>query len=105
MGKKGKLDIYTHTFKIHAPKLLEEVINNALREKMGVLQTPLTIFAKYLYSIAERCAEIDDPILNRLMVEMALYSVGSPHSEDYDPNVIDEVIKRAKEFNSNNKKK
>lgn len=89
---------YTHGFKIHAPNLLKEVTNHGLQDNSGVLFIPMNILRKYLVSIGERCSQINDPILNKLMVEMAIYEVGDPESEIYDPKIIEQVFKTAEEY-------
>ena len=92
---------YTHFFKVHVPNLLNETFTAAVRpEDLQALRIPLNTFVKYIYSVAERCAEINDPILNRLMVEMALYEVGDPQSKNYDPKKIAEIIKKTKNVKS-----
>ena len=88
---------YTHFFRVHVPNLLNETFTAAVRPKdLQAIRIPLNILVKYIYSVAERCAEINDPILNRLMVEMALYEVGDPHSKNFDPKKIAEIIEKAK---------
>jgi len=64
-------------FKCHVPNLLKEVTENALVKNAGVLRTPLNVFRNYLGLIAQRAAQIDDPELNILMLETALYE-GTP---------------------------
>lgn len=104
MSKKEIINEYSHGFKIHVPELLEEILNNGLRPSvLGALRIPLIIFLRYLDSIAKRATELNDPILNRIMVETALYSVGDPHSEYYDAEKIKEVINKAKEFQAQGK--
>ena len=97
---------YTHGFKIHVPNFLDETFNRGLIESCkGALSVPFKIFNQYLVSIAERCIELNDPILNRYMVEMALYSVGDPEHPDYDQGVVDETIRIAREYLKTNKTK
>jgi len=90
---------FKHGFKIHVPNFLDEWFNNGTENRCkGALHVPFNIFNKYLVSIVERCIEINDPVLNRYMVEMALYSVGDPESKDYDQNAIDETIRIGREY-------
>ena len=95
-------NLYLHKFRVHVPNLLDELLNNGLKPSVaGSLRIPLSIFVRYLHSVATRATELNDPILNRIMVEMALYTVGDPHSEDYDMEKIQEVIKKAKDAERN----
>lgn len=90
---------YTHHFCIHVPNFLKEVYDNAVRpEDKQALNIPMSIFAKYLNSIADRCSQINDPILNRLMVETTLYAVSDPENEAYDLKVVMDIINKAKEY-------
>ncbi len=90
--------LHTHTFKVHVPQLLTEIADSALAQNSGVLKIPLNVLRKYLLSVAERCSELNDPILNRLMCEMALYDEADPQSEHYNPEMIEQVYKTAEEF-------
>ena len=86
---------YVHAFKIHVPNFLEETIQNGMRPKdKAALSVPIQIFYRYLMSVAERCAEIKDPILDRLMYEMSLYEQGNPESKDYDPDMFKVLVER-----------
>lgn len=100
------INLYTHGFKVHVPNLLNETFINAVRPKdLCALRVPLNIFCKYLDSLATRCSELNDPVLNRLMVEMSIFTVGDPESEDFDHDVAIEVIKKGQEFIKNQKGK
>jgi hypothetical protein len=86
-----------HGFKIDAVALLTEIADCALYPKMGVLKVPLNILLRYVDSIATRASELNDPILNKIMCDMALYEVANPSSKDYDASVLEQVYKAAKE--------
>ena len=63
MGQKLEIP-YTHGFMVHVPNLLSETFINACRPKdLAALQIPLNIFVRYLNSVAERCAELNDLVL------------------------------------------
>jgi hypothetical protein len=64
-------------FRVHTPYLLKEIVENGLVKNAGVLKTPLNILRNYLGLVAQRAIEINDPQLNILMLEMALYD-GTP---------------------------
>jgi hypothetical protein len=81
-----------HGFKIHTPNFLKEVTDNALgATNMGVLKVPMNVFRKYLVKVAERAVELNDPVMNKLMVDMTLYEVADPESKDFDRSVIEKV--------------
>lgn len=91
-------------FKVHTAELLKEIADCGLDRNMGVLKVPLNIFRKYLIDIAERSAELDDPILNEIMINMTLYEESDPKSKDFDKQVIEDVYKRATEYRKNQTK-
>ena len=65
-------------FKCDTPALLQEIMTGVIdNPKSGahILKIPLQILGNYLGQVAQRAAEIDDPKLNILMLEMKLYEV------------------------------
>ena len=52
---------------------------------------------RYLDSVATRASELNDPILNKLMCDMALYEVANPSSKEYNQEILDEVYQKARE--------
>ena len=92
-------EVGEHGFKVHVPNLIEEIVEKGLPPKeKGALIIPISVFKRYLASIADRCAEINDPILNKIMCDMAMYEQANPASKEYDPDMINEVYKRAKAY-------
>ena len=79
---------HTLQWSSHVPKLFSEVLNNA---SCSILYRPLQITLSILGEVAERAAELDDPIMNALMCRLTLYSVSDPDHEDYDAAVVSEV--------------
>jgi hypothetical protein len=79
-------------WKIHTPKLLEEVLINP---GMDIFRIPLQILANLLGEIAERAIVLDDSRLNALMIRLTLYSCADPIQEDYDPERCEKVIEEA----------
>jgi hypothetical protein len=77
-------------WRINTPQLLKEVCNNP---GTSVLGKPLTILGCKLHEVAERAAELNDPALNILMLELTLYDVDGGGCEMPDPGVISEAIK------------
>lgn len=62
-------------FRVHTANLLDDIVINALTERSGVLAFPLNNFKRWLVDLTERCAEINDPELNIIMLSMGLYDV------------------------------
>lgn len=90
-------------FKVHTPNLLREIANCALPQNSGVLKVPLNIFQMYLGKIADRCIEINDPILNEIMCDMTLYDEADPESKNYSKKLVNKVYRNANYFRKNNK--
>ncbi len=74
---------------------LEEIENNS---HGGALIMPWRITFSKLTEVAKVAARINDPELNLLMCELALYTVGDGYHEDYDPDVVSHVRELAMEF-------
>ncbi len=94
MGKEQKAEY----FKIETLSLLNEVVDCAMPKTMGVLKVPLNIFKNYLAYIAQRCSEINDPVLNKIMCDMALYEQASRYSKSYNPEMLEQVDKNYEEY-------
>lgn len=90
-------------FKVHAPALINEITECALGVNREALRIPIQIFKSHLAKIAERCSEINDPVLNKIMCDMAMFEEADPYSKDYKPVMIKKVnaeynkLKRKKE--------
>lgn len=57
----------------------------------GALIMPWKVTFCKLLEIADAARRINDPELNLLMCELALYTVGDGYHKDYDPEVVDKV--------------
>lgn len=78
-------------FKIHAPQFLKEVFNN--NPTLGAtLRIPANTLRVYLGQIAERASELNDPKMNAIMCQMALYEIADQYSKDYDANLTKKII-------------
>ena len=74
---------------VHTVRLLDEIQNNATRPKdMAALQIPFDYFRALLHEVAQRCTEINDPVLDILMIKMTMYSVANPDMPDFDQEVV-----------------
>jgi|SRR5690554_471567 len=94
MKKTKVFSPYIHTFKIHVPNLLNETFINAVRPKdLAALQIPLNEFTKYIRTLTARCAEINDPVLNKIMIDMTLYEESDLSSKEFNKEMVDQVNK------------
>ena len=86
-------------FKIDTPAFLIEITDNAIgaNKTMGVLRIPMNIFRNYIGLIAQRCTEINDPILNRIMVDMNLYELPPMLSKERR-EIVKKVYKAEKDY-------
>jgi hypothetical protein len=91
-------------YKSHVRNLFDEIIGN-LSKDSAAIEIPLKVTYKLLQEVAQRSAELNDPILNELMMRLAMFTVTDPCSDDYDQNVVDQITERANEFRKNQKKK
>ncbi len=79
-------------WKVHAAGLLQEILNN---EGTAILVKPLQIFMGILREIGERAAELNDPELNALMCQLAIYEVSDPKSPHFDGETVAQVFREA----------
>ena len=86
-------------FKLHVPRLLNEIETFAMQpSEMAALRLPFQSFRTLLNDIAIRCSEINDPILNALMCQMALYQIANPDDDGYDLAETKRVMMLAQSF-------
>jgi hypothetical protein len=72
-------------WKLHVPRLLNEIEHFAMQPaEMAALRRPFQSFRALLNDVAIRCSEINDPVLNALMCQMALYQIANPDDDGYD---------------------
>jgi len=79
----------TLSFSIHTPNMLKEI---AQCSGMSIYRIPIAVLAGYLGRVAARCAVLSDPVLNKLMCDMTLYSAADPESEEHDPVKVEKVL-------------
>ena len=68
-------------WKCHLPQLFEEILLS--NDKMGALKIPINYTKQILAEVAERCIEVNDPILNELMCDLQLYETPPISSDEY----------------------
>lgn len=91
------------TFKIETVSFLEEWFNAGTQPKIkSALHIPFQIFLRYLARIMQRCSELNDPVLNKIMCDMALYEQASKYSKEYDKEMVEEVDRLYNKYSSNN---
>lgn len=76
-------------WRIHTKNLLDEVLENTSTQ---ILTRPLQIFAGLLGEVGERAAKLNDPVLNSLMMRMAIYTMAQPEHADYNEEIVSAVI-------------
>lgn len=74
-------------WKVQTACLLQEILNN---DGTAILTIPLQIFASLLADVASRASELNDRQLNKLMLQLTLYSAADPTSPDYDRKLMEE---------------
>lgn len=96
----NQLGVGIKGFKVHTRNLFEETIHNAIRPKdRAALEIPLRIFLSYMDSLRVRCSELNDPVLDKIMCDMALYDqADQTNKEYYDPDILEEVDRRFMEY-------
>jgi len=78
----------TARFVTNTPALLNEVLTSP---GASVLHIPLQILAHQLGQVATRAAELNDPVLNSLMCDLALYEIADPYSKEYAPDRVAKI--------------
>jgi len=92
MQRVDEFSPYIHPFKVHVPNLLNETFENAIPPKvMAALRIPMNEFQRYLRSLVARCAELNDPVLNKIMCDMTLYEQSNIESEEYSQEMVEQV--------------
>lgn len=77
-------------WRVHTAGLLQEI---GINQGAGVLRAPLHIFANLLNQVATRASQLNDPVLNGLMAQLALYEIADPYSPHYDREIAEGLIK------------
>jgi len=73
-------------WRVHTPNLLQHIIDIPMPGMLGV---PLNVFARLLMQVGQRAAELNDEKLNKLMMQLTIYSAADPQSEDYNQEAVD----------------
>jgi len=103
MKKIDKFSPYIHAFRVHVPSLLNETFVGAVRPKdLAVLQIPLNQFMMYLRTLTGRCAELNDTVLNKIMIDMTLYEQSDLSSAEFSQEMVDQVNKEYNDYLSKN---
>jgi hypothetical protein len=76
-------------WRVHTANLLNEILVN---DGMAILEKPINIFGKLLAAVGDRATEIDDPKLNKLMIQLTIYSMADPSSPDYNQELVHEYL-------------
>jgi hypothetical protein len=71
-------------FRVETMNLLNEIADSALPAvKAGVLVVPLNVLRNLLGQLAQRCTQLHDPVLDRIMFDMTLYELPRPSTPEY----------------------
>lgn len=76
-------------WRVHTSQMLAEALTNA---GMWALRQPFLIFDGLLREVATRAAQLNDPVLNRLMMQLTLYAVADPNSPAHQPHVVYDAL-------------
>lgn len=92
MSKEKSLGGYMRSFRVHVPNLLRETFVSAIRPNdLAALRIPLNEFMGYLRILTARCSELNDPVLNKIMIDMTLYDESDFESKDFNQAMVDQV--------------
>lgn len=101
MSKSNPISPYIHPFRVHVPNLLTETFVNACRPKdLASLHIPLNCFMEYMRTLTARCSELNDPVLNKIMIDMTLYEESDLSSKEYNQEMVDKVNADYKKYMS-----
>lgn len=73
-------------------------------DRSAALVMPWKITMGKLLQVADEAIRINDPMLNLLMCELALYTVGDGYHEDYNAKIVEQTRVKALEFKEELKK-
>ena len=76
-------------WRVHTARIFAEVLEN---RTCDILRQPLTIMDNLMRRVASRASELNDPELNRLMIQLTLYAIADPYSPDYDPGRVEKLL-------------
>lgn len=79
-------------WRVHTPNMLKESLGNP---GMSAMNIPFQVFGDLLYQVAERAAEINDPVMNALMMRLTLYEAADPEKPGFDKKLFEETLEKA----------
>lgn len=79
-------------WKVNTASMLKELVSN---NDTAIMRIPVNIFKSLLAKVGERAAELNDPELNVLMCRLAIYSVADPYDKDFNPKIVNKILKKA----------
>jgi len=81
-------------WKVHTTELFKEISSNVRHNSQ--VRIPLQILQNLLAQVAQRATELHDPILDRLMIRLTLYSVANPSDADYNAEIVSKILNEKK---------
>ena len=77
-------------FSVHTRNLFDEILQN--NSQMAIMKIPLNVLYKLLQKVAHRCAQLNDPELNKLMCRLTMYAMADPTSKDYNKKKLNQIL-------------
>lgn len=90
-AKCGEIEDRLIEWRVNTVGLLKELMDG-YPSKGGIFFQPINIFKELLALVAQRAAELNDPVLNSLMCRLALYGESDPNSPDYNAEMLDNAL-------------
>ena len=85
-----KKETKTLEFGVITSAILKEAVENT-QEGWG-LKVAIQELMRLLAKVAKRAIELNDEQLNKLMLQLGLYSVANPESPDWNPNLVEQYM-------------
>ena len=79
-------------WKVHTPNLLKEI--TFINPKSQPLARELEILGRLLYDVGVVASKLNNPELDKLMVRLTIYDIADPHSKNYNPDAIEDIMKK-----------
>lgn len=80
-------------WRVHTMNLFKEIVEETNSKDSEAITKPLQIMAGLLFEVGKRASELDDPRLNELMCRLTIYTIADPQNKDYDPVMLDKILK------------
>jgi hypothetical protein len=93
-NKQSKVLIHKVYWRVHTTNFLKEILENSVIDRHNaILEKPMNIFISVLAEVGKRASELNDKKLNALMCRLTLYEISNPESKEYNPKLVNKIIK------------